>query len=98
MYATSVKEVLAVSLLEVIMDRSRSRKLFLISVGLSILSITFLIMSGFTDQWPPSMPRIIGLICSVLGSIFFFIAWIGALVRMAQWKRWGWFVFLLLLH
>lgn len=34
----------------------------------------------------------------MLSFIVFMSAWVGALVKMAQWKRWGWFVFLLLLN
>lgn len=40
---------------------------------------------------------LVGLVIIIVGSIFSFISWIGALIATGKQSRWGWFVCVLLL-
>ena len=83
------------------MKRSLSRTLYLIALGISIVGIILLFVSliGSTPTTDTSSGSIgnpvlfgIALFLMFASAIPALIAWIGALVKMAQLSRWGWFV------
>ncbi len=93
------------------MRKSLSRTLYLIGLGLEILggillglglagSTTTTNASGGQTVTSLGNPALftVGVILMSLASIPLLIAWIGALVKMAQLQRWGWFVCLLLIN
>ena len=83
------------------MKRSLSRTLYLIALGISIVGIILLFVSliGSTPTTDTSSGSIgnpvlfgIALFLMFASAIPALVAWIGALVKMAQLSRWGWFV------
>ena len=87
------------------MSKSLTRTLYLIGLGLIIVGAILLGVSipggttaadGTTTIGNPALFGI-GTFMMVVSSIPLLIAWIGALVKMAQLQRWGWFICLLLL-
>ena len=86
------------------MKRSLSRTLYLIALGIAVVGTILLFVSLIgstpstaTSQGSIGNPVLFGislfLICA--SAIPGAIAWIGALVKMAQLSRWGWFVCLI---
>ncbi len=88
------------------MSKSLSRLLFLLGL-LSLALATVLLMislpGGVTSQSGNTLQYAPGNLTLFVGSLVFFfvgfaldiVAWLGALVRTAQLRRWGWFGFLL---
>lgn len=83
------------------MKRSLSRLLYLIGLGVVIfagilLGISFIGSTPTTDTSAGSIgnPALFGIALFLMfaASIPALVAWIGALVKMAQLSRWGWFV------
>lgn len=92
------------------MRKSTSRTLYLLGVAVAIVATVLLIPSlagstTSTDAYgavhvtsignPPLFAVSIALYCAA--GILGFIAWIGALIRMAQFQEWTWFVLLIVL-
>ncbi len=83
------------------MDKSLSRILFLSSLGLTflgaILGALFYISVGGNIRPSTNLTIIASLLLigGLLGGIFWLASWVGALVKMAELKRWRWFVFLI---
>ena len=91
------------------MSKARSRTLYLIGLGVVILAAILLGVSliGSTTtsatQYSVQVTSIgnpvlfgISIFLFIAGGIISFIAYIGALIRLAQLGQWVWFVFLLL--
>ncbi len=86
------------------MKRSLSRLLYLIGLGITIvagilLGVSLIGSTTSTDAYGASTGSIgnpvlfgIALFLMFAAAIPLLIAWIGALVKMAQLSRWGWFV------
>ncbi len=83
------------------MRRSLSRTLYLIGLGMTILGAILLGVSliGSTPSTEASSGSIgnpvlfgISLFLMFVAAIPLLVAWIGALVKLAQLSRWGWFV------
>lgn len=83
------------------MRRSLSRTLYLIGLGIIIVATILLFVSliGSTPSTETSSGSIgnpvlfgISIFLMIAAAIPATIAWIGALVKMAQLSRWGWFV------
>lgn len=87
------------------MEKSLTRTLYLIGAGLLIVSMVLLGVSfiGGTTSADGSAtignPALFGVATFMMfvSGVPMLIAWIGALVKMAQLQRWGWFICLLLL-
>ena len=93
------------------MSKSLSRTLYLIGLGLVIIATILLLVSifvGNTFQTGPDgnttgsigNPVLFGtsIILMIVAAIPLLISWIGALVKMAQLSRWGWFICLFFFH
>ncbi len=87
------------------MSRVLSRNLYLIGLGIMVVSFILLGVSliGSTPSTETSSgsignPALFGFSFFVMftAAVPLLIAWIGALVKMAQLSRWGWFICLLL--
>jgi len=89
--------------------KSLSRNLYLIGLGLIIVATALLFAgiagsqtttdaSGYTQVTSLGNPALFttGIVLYIVAGIIDLIAWIGALVKMAQLGRWGWFICLLL--
>ncbi len=83
------------------MKRSLSRTLYLIALGIGIVATILLFVSLIgstpttdTSQGSIGNPVLFGISLFLLfaSAIPALVAWIGALVKMAQLSRWGWFV------
>ena len=83
------------------MSRSLSRTLYLIGLGITVLGLILLGVSliGSTASTETSSGSIgnpvlfsISVFLMLAASIPLLVAWIGALVKLAQLSRWGWFV------
>src|SRR5260221_4296106 len=93
------------------MSKALSRTLFLIGVGITILA-TILITAGFAGSTgytdangtyqvtSVGHPALVGIAAFlfVAGEIVVLVAYSGALIKMATFGRWGWFVCLLLIQ
>jgi len=86
------------------MKRSLSRTLYLIALGIAVVGTILLFVSlvGSTPSTATSQGSIgnpvlfgISLFLMFASAIPAVVAWIGALVKMAQLSRWGWFVCLI---
>jgi hypothetical protein len=75
---------------EVVLKKSIS--LILYSVGLLLLITAVKIPFLYDSSAEPVV-----VLLYIFGGIVFAIAWVSALMSMAQLHRWGWFLFLLLL-
>jgi uncharacterized membrane protein YiaA len=69
------------------MEKTMSRNLVLGSIGLYIVGVILESVGG-----SGSALSTIGLVVTLLGSIAGFVGAIGALIKLAQLQRWGWFV------
>ncbi len=90
------------------MSKALSRNLYLISIGIVILAIIFTAYSipggttttnanGVTTTTPGNGALFaIAIILYIIAAILSFIAWVGALIRMAELRQWVWFIFLLI--
>ena len=87
------------------MDKSLSRTLFLLSILFWViggavlaygLSATIIHPDGAVTVHAHPIWTIIGGIVFFVGSLLGLIAWMGALARMAQFRRWVWFVCLII--
>ncbi|HEY0757009.1 MAG TPA: hypothetical protein VGD98_23860 [Ktedonobacteraceae bacterium] len=84
------------------MNKSLSCLFCLLSVVIT-LSGSFLFAGGYTHSTLPgalahpvdSTAVLISKILLLSASLLALVAWVGALVRLAQLRRWGWFVCLL---
>ena len=87
------------------MSKSLSRTLYLIGLGLTIVATILLLVSifvGNTFQTGPDgtttgsigNPVLFGIsiFLMIVAAIPLLVSWIGALVKMAQLSRWGWFI------
>jgi hypothetical protein len=96
--------------LEVVMSKALSRNLYLIALGVIIVAAILLIAglagsttttdaNGYTRVTSIGNPALFGIaiFLFVVGGIVGFVAYIGALIKMATLGRWGWFVCLLLI-
>src|SRR5262245_46406813 len=86
------------------MSKSLSRLLYLISILIAAVG-SFALARGYLGAGLAPIGEavlvhpgsaVVGLILCGLAGLIALVAWIGALVRMAQLHRWGWFVFLLI--
>lgn len=88
------------------MSRTLSRNLYLAAIGLTIVAIILDIIvatttnTSYSSQPPTLSPFgstlfIISIVLYIAASILGLIAWIGALVKMAQLQQWVWFILLL---
>jgi hypothetical protein len=96
------------------MKRSLVRKLTLISIGAAILGVILLIVTlatggKTTSQLADGTTMVtvtsvngallaVSILFLVGGGIVNFVAWIGALIKTAQIRSWGWFVLVFLLN
>lgn len=83
------------------MRRSVSRVLFLVGFALMALGVGVVIFSGVAsgNRDPVHLALADATLYLVpIGAALCTVAWIGALVRTAQLRRWGWFIALLLLN
>ncbi len=77
------------------MRKSLSRNLYLIGLGVVILGVILLSVSVIgSTQNSIGNPVLFGISLFVIiaAAITMVVAWIGALVKLAQLSRWGWFV------
>lgn len=80
------------------MSKSLSRMLFLIGLPLIIIGLILEAAVIFTQGNNANITLLLlSVIIMLIGSILFGISWIGALIRVAQLARWGWFVCLLII-
>jgi hypothetical protein len=93
------------------MSKKLSRNLYLIGLGVIIVAVILMIagLAGSTTAINPDTgqtqitsvgnPALFGIsiFLFVVGGILDFIAYVGALIKMASLGRWGWFVCLLLI-
>ena len=93
------------------MKKALSRTLYLIGLGVVIVGVILLIagLAGSTTAVDPNTgqttitsighPALFGIsfVFFVAGGILGFVAYVGALIKMAMLGRWGWFVCLLLI-
>jgi len=96
------------------MKRSLIRKLTLISIGAAILGVILLIVTlatggKTTSQLADGTTQVtitsvnlgllaLSLVFLIGGGIVNFVAWIGALIKTAQIRSWGWFVLVFLVN
>lgn len=87
------------------MRKSRSRNLYIIGLLLIIAGFFLRLIdlsnhvdanTGVVIGSNPAVTLLAGLLL-LIGGILMTVAWIGALVRTVQLKRWGWLVFLIIL-
>ena len=87
------------------MSKSLTRNLYLIAilgliVGIVIATVGATQTTTAADGTPTlsgtgATLALVGLALYVIAGILAFVAWIGALIKTAQLKRWGWFVCLI---
>jgi hypothetical protein len=88
------------------MRKSLSRNIYLAAIGLAIVAGILLAISipGGTSTQTATGTQVTpgnGALFGIALFLFFaagivgFVAWIGALIRMAQLKRWGWLICLI---
>ena len=80
------------------MSKAVSRNLFLIGLVIIILYEVGLAVttSGGSAAFGNAVLATIAAFLNLIGTILIFVALIGALVKTARLRRWGWFVCLLL--
>ncbi len=80
-------------------SKSRSRILYLIGLGFFILSGIILVTTPYVRSPNGAMPLAISntplgvadQIIALIGMFVMLYAWLGALLKLAELKRWGWF-------
>lgn len=86
------------------MNKSLSRLLYLLSILCAIVG-SLLLARGYmgstmlpdgTTHLAHTGSAVIGIVLEFIAIVFAFIAWIGALIRMARLRRWGWFTCLII--
>ena len=70
----------------------KSLSLILYIVGLLLLIAAVKVPFLYGSSADP-----VAVLLSIVGGIVFAVAWMSALIRTAQLRRWSWFLFLLLL-
>lgn len=86
------------------MSKSLSRTLYLLGILLAIAGSILLVRGYMGGTILPNGTMhpvhagsaVIGAVLDVAAVVLGFVAWVGALVRTAQLRRWGWFICLLI--
>jgi hypothetical protein len=72
------------------MKKSLSLLLYIVGLLLLIVAVKVPFLYG-------SPPDPVAVLLSIVGGIVFAVAWMSALIRTAQLRRWSWFLYLFLL-